>query len=526
MENLRFEDLTLEQKLGMVYCARPLNYVDNGSDNLEFTLELIRKRALGCVQVLPADKEAMHKIKEAADYPLLIICDTERGFPTSKLPPISLMALSACNKPEYFRVFAKGVVTEAKAAGYNGTWGPVIDVLSTDGPCKVRRRFSDDPMRVARGAEEIAKVYKRYGYLSCGKHYPGSESDLPFDTHMTPTDSSATLEELMAKDLVPYRYLLEKGLLPSIMTDHKKMSAIDPVNAGSYSKAVIDIIRNMGFDGVCFTDSLAMMAIQQQYGEENMLGLAIAAGNDVVLPDYRCGVRENFEKLVRNYKNGLFSEERLNEAVHRVLKAQEFVGKEPECSDPFTQQDRAVFDCMARDCITAVCDEGVSPALPEGKTHLFVILLKGDATEQAASLEIGTDDWYRPAELAGKIREVYPNAGIVFLPELPRPSDNERVFIESFKYDDVVFITCCETLAYLGTDGLTRRVESVIDCINLSGKLAAVVHFGNPFALKHLLHVPRKIFGYDMPESQPYTVDVLAGTLPAGGTLPFDIEFK
>ena len=526
MKNLCFEELSLEQKIGMLYCARPLNYVRSDIDDLEFTLELIRKHALGCVQVLPSDREAMRRIREMADYPLLIICDTERGFPTSKLPAISLMTLSACDRPEYFRVFAKGVVTEAKAAGYNGTWGPVIDVLSTDGPCKVRRRFSYDPMRVARGAEEIASVYKSYGYLSCGKHYPGSESDLPFDTHMTPTDSSATLEELMEKDLVPYRYLLERGLLPSIMTDHKKMSAIDPVNAGSYSKAVIDIIRDMGFDGVCFTDSLAMMAIQQQYGEENMLGLAIAAGNDVVLPDYRCGVRENFEKLVRNYKNGLFSEERLNEAVRRVLKAQEFVSKEPECSDPFTQEDRAVFDCMAKECITAVCDEGVDAALEEGKVHLFVILLKGDATEQAASMEIGTDDWYRPAELAQKIREVYPDAGVLFLPELPRPADNEKVFIESVKYDDVVFITCCETLAYLGTDCLTRRVESVIDCINLSGKLGAVVHFGNPFALQHLIHVPRKIFGYDMPETQAYTIDVLAGKLPARGKLPFQVEFK
>lgn len=526
MENLRFEDLSVEQKIGMLYCARPLNYADCEKDNLEFTLELIRRHALGCVQVLPADRESMRRIREAADYPLLIICDTERGFPTSKLPPISLMALSACDRPEYFRVFAKGVATEAKAAGYNGTWGPVIDVLSNDGPCKVRRRFSDDPMRVARGAEEIAKVYKSYGYLSCGKHYPGSESDLPFETHMTPTYSSATLDELMEKDLVPYRHLLERGLLPSIMTDHKKMIKIDPVNAGSYSKAVIDIIREMGFDGVCFTDSLAMMAIQQQYGEENMLGLAIAAGNDVVLPDYRGGVRENYEKLVRNYENGLFSEERLNEAVRRVLKAQEFVSRKPECMDSFTAEDRAVFDRMAKDCITAVCDEGVSPALSEGKTHLFVIVLKGDAADQAASLEIGTDDWYRPAELARKIRRVYPDSGVVFLPELPRPADNERVFTESVKHDDVVFITCCETLAYLGTDCLTRRVESVIDCINLSDKLAAVVHFGNPFALQHLLHVPRKIFGYDMPESQPCTIDVLAGKLPAKGKLPFHVRFK
>ena len=35
------------------------------------------------------------------------------------------------------------------------------------------------------------------------------------------------------------------------------MSAIDPVNAGSYSKAVIDIIRDMGFDGVALAMGFA-----------------------------------------------------------------------------------------------------------------------------------------------------------------------------------------------------------------------------------------------------------------------------
>jgi hypothetical protein len=66
----------------------------------------------------------------------------------------------------------------------------------------------------------------------------------------------------------------------------------------------------------------------------------------------------------------------------------------------------------------------------------------------------------------------------------------------------------------------------MIDCVNLAGKLAAVVHFGNPFALQPLLHVKRKIFGYTMPDTQLYAIEVLDGKLPAKGTLPFHVEFK
>ena len=59
-----------------------------------------------------------------------------------------------------------------------------------------------------------------------------------------------------------------------------------------------------------------------------------------------------------------------------------------------------------------------------------------------------------------------------------------------------------------------------------SGKLDTVVHFGNPFALKTLEHIPAKIFGYMIPESQEYAIDVLAGRLEAKGNLPYNVQFN
>ena len=49
MKNLRLEELTTEQKLGMLLCAR--SFAQNDPEDLEFTLGLIRNHALGCVQV-------------------------------------------------------------------------------------------------------------------------------------------------------------------------------------------------------------------------------------------------------------------------------------------------------------------------------------------------------------------------------------------------------------------------------------------------------------------------------------------
>lgn len=520
MKNLVFEELTDEQKLGMVYCARP-----NTDDDYEFVFDLIKKRALGSVQVAPTRPERVQQIKELADYPILIICDCETGFPTSDIPKIPLVALAACDNEEYYRVFAKGVVTEAKKVGFNGTWSPVVDVLRCDGPCKVHRHLSDDPMRVAKAAEIISEVYRQYGYMSSGKHYPGGK-DIPYDSHMAPVPSQVTKEELMEFDLVPYKHLMDKGLLPSIMTSHGIFQNIDPDTPGTLSPKVQRIIREMGFDGVTFTDSFAMMAILQKYGEENVLGMAIAAGNDIVLPNYRTRDRVAFAQLTKNYEDGMFTEERLNEAARRVLKLHEFLGAEPETTAPFTEEDRAMFDCMARDCITAVCDEGVSPALDPDKKHLFVVLTDNSFVADDNLMEVTNANWYHPRAIAKKIREAFPDAGILYLPEFPTNKDNEKVFLEATKYDDVIFVTYCMTQPYLGTDCLTRRVENVIDCVNLANKLAGVLHFGNPYALQPLMHVKRKLFGYIMPDAQPYAIEVLAGKIPAKGKLPFDVAFK
>lgn len=520
MKHLKLEELSIEQKLGMVYCARPQN-----EEDLDFVIELVKKRALGCVQLPPTKPDFVTRVREAADYPILIACDTETGFPGSDLPPVPLMALSACNNEEYYRVFAKGIATDARKAGFNVTWSPVVDILRCNGANKVHRHLSDDPERVAKAAEIMARVYKKNGYLAGGKHYPGGK-DKPYDGHMAGIPSDKTVQELEEFDLIPYKRLMEQDLLPSIMTCHLTFKNIDPEHPATLSPKVQKIIRDMGFDGVNFTDSFAMMPILQKYGEENVIGMAVAAGNDIVLPNYRTPDRICFGYLQKNYEDGMIPEERLNEAVRRVLTAQEFVSAEPEEPDTFTEEDRAVFNGIARDCITAICDEGVEPALSKDKSKLFVIVTETPTPENEIELEISTPRWYFPDKIIEKIRQEFPDAGIECIPEFQTRFQNERVLLAAANYDEVVFITVCNTLPYLGTDCLTRRVEGLIDCVNLIGKLGAVVHFGNPYALQPLMHVSRKLFGYIMPDAQPYAIEVLSGKIPAKGTLPFYIDFQ
>lgn len=518
---LKLEEMTLEQKLGMVLCARRFQ-----EEDVEYIIERVKNHALGCIQGQAAQPEILEKILAAADYPLLVINDTETGFPTSDLPKIPLNSLAAADDPKYLRAFARGIVSDAQKAGFNGTWGPVVDILECNGPCKVSRCFSDDKKRVAELAAEIAKVYKDNHYLSCGKHYPGS-SGMAIDTHMQEGISTLSEEYIEENNFYPYEYLLKEGLLPSVMIGHTCYGNIDPDFPASLSKICIDKLRNIGFDGVLFTDSFAMMGILQRFGEENIYGMAIAAGNDIVLPNYRTAVKDCFDLLRKNYEAGAFSMERLDEAVRRVLTAMEFVGTAPEHPTPFTEEDRVLLDEVAEKCISAVTDEGVSAALPDPeKERLFIVLIQNEKDANISSAEIVTASWYDPDRVAARIKENFPGATVEFIPEFSNSQHHEYILNKATAFREVVVVTFCNTTSYLGTDGLTRRSEAWINGLQHSGKISAIVHFGNPYALEAIGHVARRIFGYMIPASQEFAIDVLAGKIPAEGKLPFAVDLK
>ena len=521
---LTLEQMTPEQKIGRVLCARRFN----DEDDIAFTLELIKKEACGCLQI-PCKgrmKELIKMFREAADYPLLIINDMGSGFPPSALPKVPLVSLAACKNHEYTKAFAAAIAKEAREAGYSGVWSPVVDIDQGNGPCKVSRCAGDSPMAVSEIAKDILEVFESYNYSGSAKHYPGSDIG-NVDTHMVEGASYMTEEELVNETLVPYFELMRAGLLRSIMVGHQRLVNIDDKYPASLSKKVIDIIRKRGFDGVAFTDSLAMMGILQKFGEAGAMALALMAGNDIILPNYRTPTREVYQMMLDSYRKGDITDERLDEAVRRIMKLEEYCAKEPENPYPVPENIEEVLNNIARDCITAECSEGVLPAIGDNdKKRLFIIVTEQDFDAEADSQEITYTNWYSPKQIEKSIKDNFPTSDVIFVREFTSARDNEYVLNTAVAYDEVVFVTYCKSTAYSGTDGLTRRMESLINALIVPGKVKAVVHFGNPLALKYLLPTERKLYGYIAPASQKYAFDVLAGKIPAKGTNPFPILSK
>ena len=516
---LTLEQMTPEQKLGRVLCARRLG----DQDDIDFTLELVKNEALGALQMTFDESkrpELVKRFREAADYPLIMVGDMELGYPKSKMPKLPLSTLAAANNPEYVRLFAAALAKEAKEAGFNGVWGPVVDIVQENRPCLLSRTAGDTPEAVMEVAREIFKTFDSYRFHGTGKHFPG-ESCMPYDAHMVSPHSFQTKEELLQTGVVPYIKLMEEGLLPAIMVGHPICDKVDPDYPSSLSQKVIDIIREVGFDGVIYSDSFAMMSIMQTYGEKQAYALSLMAGCDIILPNYRTPMREVYDLMVEAYNEGMITDERLDEAVRRVMALERYCTEEPVDPVPVPQNAAEILAMAAKDCITADCMEGVEVAIDPEKRRLFVVAVPMDYNGGDVSEEVNIAAAYSANKTIAAIREYFPNNDIELIPEYPQSKDNDRILTAASKHDEVVFVSFCETRPYLGTDCITRRLEAVIDALSMPGKVKTLVHFGNPLATRTLKPIQRKIFGYNAPASQAYEFEVLAGKYPAKGKNPY-----
>ena len=133
-----------------------------------------------------------------------------------------------------------------------------------------------------------------------------------------------------------YGGLFEAGL-PSIMAGHialpeyvkdfnPKATSEELYMPATLSKYILtDLLRGeIKFNGLVVTDASHMVAMTSAMKRSEMLPTSIAAGSDLFLffndPD------EDFGYMMDGYKNGIITDERLNEALTRILGTKASLG--------------------------------------------------------------------------------------------------------------------------------------------------------------------------------------------------------
>ncbi len=236
-------------------------------------------------------RSMLREIQEAARSgglpPLPVAVDQEGGSVVrvgyrAAFP--SAMAIGATGDPAYAERAARAVAEGLRADGITVNHAPVCDVNSERrNPVIGTRAFGDDPERVAAFAAAWVRGSEGAGVATTPKHFPG-HGDSWTDSHLGPVDVSADRPTLDRRELVPFRAAIDAGA-SMVMTAHVRFPALDPNAPATISRPILtDLLRGeLGFAGLCVTDSLDMTGIAAVDSAEHVITRSVEAGVDAVM---------------------------------------------------------------------------------------------------------------------------------------------------------------------------------------------------------------------------------------------------
>lgn len=224
------------------------------------------------------------EIRTARQGDILIAVDQEGGrvqrFQTgfTRLPPAAFFA----EHPEL--AFEAGwlMAAELLAVGIDFSFAPVLDIDCGVSEIIGNRSFSSQPELATQLASDFRAGMHTAGMAATGKHFPGHGA-VALDSHLTLPIDNRDLETIRAKDLRPFRELIKQGL-EAIMPAHVVYPNVAPEAAGFSSFWLQEILRKeLGFNGVIFSDDLTMEGAASVGDYPQRAALALAAGCDMVL---------------------------------------------------------------------------------------------------------------------------------------------------------------------------------------------------------------------------------------------------
>lgn len=329
-------DMTIEEKIGQLF-------VNMGASRTEeYLKDVLEKYKFGGVRYNPGTAKEVHEqnriLQENSKLPLLIAANTEAGGNGACTDGTEIgqeVKIGATNDPEYAYEMGRISGIEAAAIGCNWSFAPITDInRNWRNPIISARSFGEDPDRVLEMSKAYMKGFMESNMVCAMKHFPGDGID-ERDQHLSNSVNSYSCEEWDATFGKVYAGMIEAGIhtvmaghimLPSYQKHfHPDMKEEDTMPATLCKELITDLLKGkLNFNGMVVTDASHMVAMTSRMKRSDFLPAAIAAGCDMFLffndPD------EDFEYMMNGYKNGVITEERLQDALERILGIKAYLG--------------------------------------------------------------------------------------------------------------------------------------------------------------------------------------------------------
>lgn len=391
-----------EEKVGQLF------FQLTGSFDEGYLKELMEKYHLGGCRYNPAPGKAVQeqnrKLQKYAKVPVFIACNTEAGGDGACADGTAIgsgVKIGATDKEEYAYALGRMSNEEAAAIGCNMAFAPVCDIVyNWENTEVIGRAFGNDPQRVAKmSAAYLNGAHENPGFACAAKHFPGNGQDFR-DAHLSNNVNYFDVEEWDKTYGLVYRTLIDNGL-DAVMGGHimlpKYAKAINPelkdeemMPATLSPEIMTTLLREkLGFNGMVVTDASHMVGMTDRMKRSEMLPRSINAGCDMFLffndPD------EDFATMLKAYQDGAIGEERMTEALTRILglkahlglhkKSLEELVPAPEKVDEVLGKEefKEMQKAISNDCITLVKykDPDVLPVTPERYKRIMIVHVKG-----------------------------------------------------------------------------------------------------------------------------------------------------
>ncbi|MFS4492273.1 glycoside hydrolase family 3 N-terminal domain-containing protein [Maribacter sp. 2308TA10-17] len=328
----KYNSMSLEEKLGQLFMVSVAS--DQSKSNTDKINALIKSENIGGVIFSTGGPVRQAKLtnsyQKASNIPLLIGMDAEWGLSMRLDSTYAFpynMTLGAISDNKIVEKVGKQIGKHAKRLGVHINFAPDVDInINPKNPIIGSRSFGEDRENVTEKGIAFVKGMEGAGVLSSGKHFPG-HGDTATDSHKSLPVIDFPKSRLDSIELYPYKKIIDAGV-SSIMVAHLEVPALELKKGlpSSLSEQIISGVlkEEMGFKGLVFTDALNMKGVADTGKNGDVEVKAFLAGNDMLLMPTE--VTKAKEKLVKAYKKGKISEERLAYSVKKILMAKYKVG--------------------------------------------------------------------------------------------------------------------------------------------------------------------------------------------------------
>lgn len=358
--------MSLEEKIGQLFMVAAWSNKEEGHA-LEIE-KLIEKNHIGGLIFFQGGPERQRKLynryQSKSAIPLMIGMDAEWGLAMrldSTLRYPYQMTLGAISNDSLIYEMGASIARQMNKLGVHVSFSPVADVNNNaNNPVINYRSFGENVEKVAKKSHAYASGLQNFGVLANAKHFPG-HGDTDVDSHKDLPIIAHDKSRLDSLELMPFKYLISRGIA-SVMVAHLYIPELDSTanQASTLSKLIVDSLlkKELGFNGLIFTDALNMHGVSKFYEPGETDEKALIAGNDVLL--FSLNVEKAMNRIAKALADNKLLAKEVDNRVHKILKAKEYLGLFESHSDTIKFESASLSDFSDLSLIERLYSEAVT----------------------------------------------------------------------------------------------------------------------------------------------------------------------